>query len=71
MPPIADWMTSSTSPTVEPVAGRRLAVDLEVEVVAAHHPLGVGRERARERLDHRLDLLAELLELGEVGTARS
>ena len=44
----------------EPEAGGGFAVDVEVQVAAAHHPLGVGREGSGQRLDHGLDLLRQI-----------
>ena len=51
------------------VARDRVAVDGEVQIVAAHDALGVDAEGAGDVAHHRLDLLAELLEDVEVGTA--
>jgi hypothetical protein len=49
MPPTAVWITSCTSPDGQAVARRRVAVDVEVEVVAAERALGIDAERARDR----------------------
>ena len=51
----------------QPIAGELRAVRIDVEVVAADHPLGVGAGRARHGAEDRLDLARELLDLGEVG----
>ena len=44
---------------VDAVAGRLQAVDLDIEIVAADHPLGDGREGPRHGPHHGLDLLAD------------
>ena len=49
------------------VAGELRAVGIDVEIVAADHPLGVGARGARHGADDSLDLARELLHLGEVG----
>ena len=52
---------------VEAVAGDGIAVDVELDVVAAHGALGKSAQRARHGLHHRLDLRRHALQLRQVG----
>ena len=67
MPPIADWMTSWDISHGEPVARDGGAVDLEIQIVAAHDALGVDAERAGHAANDVLDSFADAFKLVEVG----
>ena len=57
---------SCRSPIEQAVARERVAVGLDVEVIAAGHALGIGAGRAGNVVHHRLDLLRDLLEFRQV-----
>jgi hypothetical protein len=66
MPPMAVMDHVLDVADGQAVAGDGFAVDVEVEVVAAHDPLGVGAERALDRRAPRPPPACRSLELGQV-----
>ena len=49
------------------VTGDRIAIDLEVQVISAHHALGIHAERSRHAPNHAFDLFADSLQDSQVG----